>query len=119
MRSLMILVMYLVGLEHSELSALEQEKLPYTSDCLHSIICKCRTISTKLGHNIYGHKISSDEFDYRSNPTSTTDFFALEFGKIAEFDFVYSLKAQNLVNMYMTIISWMSSIMDLIGPEQS
>ena len=48
-------------------------------------------------------------------------FFAAEFGKIAESDFVYSLaytndnqSAQNLVKMYLIIRSWMSSIMDLI-----
>ena len=54
------------------------------------------------------------------------EFFALEFGKIAETDFVYTLaspninqSAPNLVNMYVTIRSTMSSIMDLIGPELS
>ena len=47
------------------------------------------------------------------------ELFALEFGKIAEFDFVYTLastnidqSALNLVKMY--IRSRMSSIMDLI-----
>ena len=51
---------------------------------------------------------------------------ALEFGKIAEPDFVYTLvstnidqSAPNLVKMYMTLRSWMSSIMDLIGQELS
>ena len=50
--------------------------------------------------------------------------FALEFGKIAESDFVYTpastnidQSAPNLVKMYMTIRSRMSWIMDLIGPE--
>ena len=52
------------------------------------------------------------------------ELFALEFGKIAESDFVYSLastnmdhSAPNFVKMYVTIRSRMSSIMDLIGPE--
>ena len=52
------------------------------------------------------------------------ELFALEFGRIAESDFVYTLastnvdqSAPNLVKMYMTIRSWMSLIMDLIGPE--
>ena len=52
--------------------------------------------------------------------------FALEFGKIAESDFVYTLastniyqSSPNLVKMYMTIRSLMRSIMDLIGPELS
>ena len=54
------------------------------------------------------------------------ELFALEFGKIAEYDFVYSLSstnidqsAPNLVQMYVTIRSRMSVIMDLIGPELS
>ena len=54
------------------------------------------------------------------------ELFAVEFGKIAESDFVYTLastnidqSALNLVKMYMTIRSQMSSIMDLIGPELS
>ena len=54
------------------------------------------------------------------------ELFALEFGKIAESDFVYTLastninqSALNLVKMYVTIRSWMSSIMDLIKSELS
>ena len=54
------------------------------------------------------------------------ELFALEFGKIAESDFVYTLtstnidqSAPNLVKMYMTIRSRMSLIMDLIEPELS
>ena len=45
------------------------------------------------------------------------ELFALEFGKIAESDFVYTpastnidQSAPNLVKMYMTIRSWKSSI---------
>ena len=54
------------------------------------------------------------------------ELFAPEFGKIAGSDFVYTLastnidqSAPNLVKMYMTIRSQMSSIMDLIRPELS
>ena len=54
------------------------------------------------------------------------EFFALEFGKIAESDFgqyLWMLECKqsepNLVKMYMFIRSRMSSIMDLIGPELS
>ena len=54
------------------------------------------------------------------------ELFTLEYGKIAESDFVYILEstninqsAPNLVKMYVTIRSWMSSIMDLIGTELS
>ena len=52
------------------------------------------------------------------------DLFALEFGKIAESDFFYTLastnidqSSPNLVKMYLPIRLRMSSIMDLIGPE--
>ena len=62
------------------------------------------------------------------------ELFAIKFGKIAESDFVYTLAstnvytlastninqwAPNLVKMYVTIRSWMSSIMDFIKPELS
>ena len=52
------------------------------------------------------------------------ELFALEFGKIAESDFVYTStstnidqSAPNLVKMYVTIRLWMTLIIDLIGPE--
>ena len=52
------------------------------------------------------------------------EVFALEFGKIGESDFVFTLASTNidqslpnLVKMYVIIRSHMSSIMDLIGPE--
>ena len=58
--------------------------------------------------------------------TEYPELFALEFEKIAESDIFYSLTstsinqpAPNLVKMYMTIRSRMSSIMDLIDPELS
>ena len=54
------------------------------------------------------------------------ELFALEFGKIAESDFVYTpastkidQSAPNLVKMYMTIRSQMISIMGVIRPELS
>ena len=54
------------------------------------------------------------------------ELFALEFEKIAESDFVYTLASTNidqsepnLVKMYITIRSRLSLIMDLIGPELS
>ena len=52
--------------------------------------------------------------------------FALEFGTVAETDFVYTLvspninqSAPNLVKMYVTIRSQMSLIMDLIRADLS
>ena len=54
------------------------------------------------------------------------ELFALECGKIAEYDFVYTLSsmnidqsAPNLVKIYVIIRSWMSLIMDIIRPELS
>ena len=54
------------------------------------------------------------------------ELFALEFGKIAESDFVYTPASTNidqsapsLLKRYVTIRLWMSLIMDLIGPELS
>ena len=51
--------MNLIRLELFELSALQQEKLPYlTLFVKHSSICRYRSISTKLGDNIYDQQIS-------------------------------------------------------------
>ena len=54
------------------------------------------------------------------------ELFALEFGKIAESDFVYTSassnidqSAPNLVKMYVTIRLHMTLIMDVIRPELS
>ena len=54
------------------------------------------------------------------------ELFAFEFGKIAEYDFVYTLVSTNinksapsLVKMYVIIRSLISLIMNLIGPELS
>ena len=54
------------------------------------------------------------------------ELFPLEFRKIAENDFVYTLSstninqsASNLVKVYITIISPISLIMEIIGPELS
>ena len=55
-----------------------------------------------------------------------SELFALKFGKIAEYDFVFTVSSTNidqstpnLVKMYVTIRSRMISIMNLIGPELS
>ena len=53
------------------------------------------------------------------------ELFALELGKNTDFDFVYTLastkinqSATNFVKIYMTIRSWISSSMGLIGLKQ-
>ena len=86
----------LIGPELSELSALELENLPYLTSVMGQV------------------------------EAEHPELFALEFGNIAESDFVYTLastnisqSALNLVKMYLTIRSRMSSIMDLIGRELS
>ena len=92
-----------MGTECLELSALYLKKtvifdFVYTK----SVICKYRAVSTKLGQNIYIQQILN-EFNHGSE-------CALELGKIATFDFVYSLastnisqSAPNLVTMNMSI----------------
>ena len=56
----------------------------------------------------------------------SSELFVLEFRKIVESDFVYTLASTNinqsvpnLVKMYVTIRSRMRLIMDLLGPELS
>ena len=60
------------------------------------------------------------------NGPEQLELFALQFGKIAAFDFVYFLastnknqSAPNLVKMYMNIRPQMSLIMDQVIPDQS
>ena len=63
------LIMGQIESENWELFALEFAKIA-EFDCLHSSIYKYRPISTKLGQNVYDHKIS-DEFYYGCNQTRT------------------------------------------------
>ena len=123
-RSQICLIMDLIGPELFELSALELE-ICHIWLCLHSSICKYLTISTKLGHNIYAHKVS-DEFDYRTSWTRTSGVICPSIWKNCWIWLVYTLastnidqSAPNLVKMYVTIRSWMSLIIDLIKPELS
>ena len=99
-------------------------RLPFTLSYLHSSIYKYQPISTKLGQNIYDHKMSN-EFDFGFNWTRTTRVFCPWMKKIAIFHLVYTLastdinqSAPNLFKIYMTIRSRMSLILDLIGPER-
>ena len=71
-----------------------------------SIICKYRPVSTKLGRNIY---VQQNLIMGPIGPEQL-ELFALELGKIAAVDFVYSLastninqSAPNLVKMNMSI----------------
>ena len=110
--------------ELSELSALEFENLPYLT--VYSLA------SANIDQSV--PNLAKIHMPMRARMSSIMgkiepehlELFALEFGKIAESDFVYTLastnidqSAPNLLKMYMTIRSWMSLIMDLIGPELS
>ena len=116
--------MDLIAPELSELSALELENLPYL------------TVYTLASANI-GQLVPNLATIYlliRSWMSSIMcqiepehpELFALEFGKITEYDFVYTLSSRNidqsapiLVKMFMIVRSQMSSIKDLSGPEPS
>ena len=91
--------------------------------CLHFSIYKYWPISTKLGQNVYDHKIS-DEFDYGSNRTRTVQVICPWIRKFAMFDFVYTLASANidqsvpnLATIYIPIKSRMSLIMGQIESE--
>ena len=124
-RSRMSLIMDLIRPELSELSAFELENLPYLT-CLHSSICKYWPISIKLGHDIYAYKVS-DEFDYWLNWTRTSGVICPWIWKNCWWWlYLHSISsttidqsAPNVIKMYMTIRSWMSSIIHLIRPELS
>ena len=115
--------MNLIGREWSELSALYLKNFYLT--CLLSIICRYRPVSIKLGQNIYVQQ-NLNEFDHGPIGPEQLELFALELGKIAAFDFVYSQastninqSAPNLVTVYMSIRSQMSLIMGQFIPDQS
>ena len=117
-------ILELIGPELSELSALELENLPYL------------TLLTLASANIDQSipNLATIYMPIRSRMSSVMgqiepehpQLFALEFGKIAEYDFVYSLSstnidqsAPNLVKIFVIIRSQMSLIMDIIGSELS
>ena len=120
----MSLIMDLIGPELSELSALELENLPYLT--LFTLASANIDQSVPNLVTIYLPIRSRMSPIMEQIKPEHPELFALEFGKIAETDFVYTLSspninqsAPNLVKMYVTIRSRMSSIMDLIGEEPS
>ena len=99
-----------------ELFVLEFGKIAQ-SDFAYTNIYKYYPNSTKLDQNICEHKIP-DDFYYGPE---LSELFALKCAKIAEYDFVYTLASTNvdqlvpnMVSIYMTLRSWMSSIMGQI-----
>ena len=123
-RARMSSIMELIGLELSELSALELENLPYLT--VYSLASA--NIDQSVPNLVTIHRPMRARMSLIIGEIEPEhpELFALEFGKIAESDFVYTLAstninqlAPNLVKIYMTIRSRMSSIMDLIGPKLS
>ena len=117
-------IMELIGPELSELSALEIENLPY----LTLLTLASANIDQSVPNlaTIYLPTRSRMSLIMGQIEPEHPESFALEFGKVAEYDFVYSLSstnidqsAPNLVKMYVIIRSQMSLITDIIGPELS
>ena len=118
-RAQMTYIMVLIGPKLSELSALELENVY----CLASANIDQSVPNLATIHMPTRAWMSSNMGQIEPEHP---ELFTLEFGKIAESDFVYTLastninqSAPNLLIMYMTIRSRMSSIMDLIGPKLS
>ena len=106
--------MEVIGPELSELSALELENLPYLT--LVNIYQSVPNLAT-----IYMPIRSWMSWIMGQIEPEHPGLFALEFGKIAEYDFVYTLSSTNIDQSAPNLIirSRMSLIMDMIGPELS
>ena len=116
--------MELIGPELSELSALELENLPYLT--VYTLASANIDQSLPNFTTIYMPMRSQMSFIMGQIEVEHPELSALEFGKIADYYFVYTRSStnidqspQNLVKMYVTVRSRMSLIMDLIGPELS
>ena len=121
----MSLIMGQIELEYPELFALEFGKIA-ESDFVYTLASANIDQSVPNLVTIYMPIKSRMSLIMGQIELEYPDLFALEFGKIAESDFVYTpastnmnQSALNLVKMYMTIRSGMSSIMDVIRPELS
>ena len=109
-RARMSSIVEVIGPELSELSALDLENLPFLT--VYSLA------SANIDQSV--PNLATIHMPMRAGMSSIMDqiepeLFALEFGKIAESDYVYTLASTNinqsepnLVKMYMTIRSWMS-----------
>ena len=123
-RTRMSSIMEPIGPELSKLSALEFENLPYLT--VYSLASANIDQSVPNLATIHMPMRARMSLIMGQIEAEHPELFALEFGKIAESDFVYTLvstnidqSAPNLVKMYMTLRSRMTLIMDLIGPELS
>ena len=124
-RARMSSIMELIRPELSELPALELEKFAMF-DYVYSLASTNIDLSVPNLATIHMPMRARMSLIMGQIEPEHPELFALEFGKIAESDFVYTLastnidqSAPNLVKMYMTIRSRMSLIIDLIGTELS
>ena len=122
-RSWMSSIMELIGPELFELSALELKKFAIF-DFVNTLTSANIDQSVPNLATIYMTVWSSIRSNMGQIEPEHLELFALEFGKIAEYDFFYTLSstnidqsAPNLVKMYVIIRSRMSLTMDLIGLE--
>ena len=123
MRARMILIMGQIEPEHPELFALELGKIA-ESDFVYTLASADIDQSIPNLATIYLPIRSRRSSIMEQIKPEHPELFALEFGKLAETDFVYTLSspninqsAPNLVKMYVAIRSRMCSIMNLIGAE--
>ena len=115
-------IMEVMGPEVSELSALELEKLPY--------LTLFRLASANIDQSVPNLATIYMPLMYRMGlimgqiepEPEHLELFALEFGNIAEYDFVYTLSStninrttRNVVKMFVIIKSRMSSILQIQG----
>ena len=122
-RSQMSLIMGQIEPEHPELFALEFRKIALY-DFVYDLASTIINQSTPNWVQIYMPIRSQMSSIMGQIELEHPELFALEFGKISEYDFVYTLASTNinqstpnLVKMYVIIGSQMSLIMDLIGFE--
>ena len=125
MRARMSSIMGQIEREHPELFALEFGKI-VESDFVYTLASANIDQSVPKLATVYIAIKSGMSLIIGQIELENLELFTLECGKIAESDFVYTpastdidQSASNLVKMYTTIRSRMSSIMDLIGPELS
>ena len=123
MRARMSLIIGQIEPEHPKLFALEFGKIA-DSDFVYSLASANIDQSVPNLATIYMPIKSRMSSIMGQIKSEHRELFALELGKIAESDFVYTLASTNidqstpnLVKMHVTIRSRISLIMDLIGPE--
>ena len=124
-RSWTSLIMEVIGPEVTELAALELEKFA-TLYCVYTL-ASANTDQSVPNFAMINIPIRSRMSSIVSQmELEHPELFALEFGKIAEYDFVFTLSstninqsAPNLVQMYMNTRSQMSLVMDVIRQELS